>query len=271
MSVSVACAHGAHTPTHSRVYDISASLRRCLSSFPSLALSLTLSFPLHVADRRSRFAQPAPKIPPYRSHSLAPLFFRSRRRLAARASWTIPDVALAHKPCLRRRRTAGRTAIQAPPHRPTDPPTDQPTNRSNRPTALHYPPSTTGAQPLPCTDAATAAAATATGVAATLAHLPTLPVSFPRSLFSTPLCLSLPLPIVRAVEYRPATPHAYTRVVHHSRLREPAIAPPLSRRLVYPCVCARAPSAVPPPKVAEETRRSFGTTRDESARTERVL
>lgn len=67
-----------------------------------IALCLLPSLFLCVAHRRSRFAKPAPKVPSYRFHSLASFFlslllslFRfRRRRLAARASWTMPDVAL---------------------------------------------------------------------------------------------------------------------------------------------------------------------------------
>lgn len=96
-----------------------------------------------------------------------------------------------------------------------------PTNRPNRPTALHYPPSTTGAQPLSCTDAATAA-----GVRRhPRAYPPSL--SFPRLLFSSPsLTFSISILLVRAVEHGPATPYAYAYI--HLRLREPVITPPFA-------------------------------------------
>lgn len=73
-------------------HTLSQDVYRPLSSVFFLYLSLC------VAHRRSRFTKPAPKVSSYRFHSLTSFFlssFRSRRlRLAARASWTMPEVAL---------------------------------------------------------------------------------------------------------------------------------------------------------------------------------
>lgn len=122
---------------------------------------------------------------------------------------------------MRRDGDARRTANQPP--RPIYRPIDRPTNRSNRPTALHYPPSTTGAQPLPCTDAATdTAVVTATGVR----H----PRVYPPS-----LCL-FPSPSQSLYRSRSRTRASHPTCIHthiRSRLRGPTITPPFGDAFVY--------------------------------------
>jgi len=205
---SVACARRRRT-THIHTRNFGRRRKRNEEEYISLLLSL------RVAHRRSRFAKPAPKVPPYRSHSLASLFLsfspflRSRRRLAVCASWMMPDVV---PPDFQLNTMITRTANQPP------------TNQSNRPTALHYPPSTIGAQPLPCTEAATAAVATATGVRRHPCVYPLSLCLFPACSFLHPLSLSLSFLFAQSNTGQP--PHTHTHTYVHSRLREPVITPP---------------------------------------------
>lgn len=129
-----ACAYRRRT-SHTHTYTLAISSGRERGERRRY-ISLLLS--LRVAHCRSRFAKPAPKVPPYRSHSLAfPLFHPSRGPVVVSPSAPRGRCPTSFRP-VRYDGNARRTANQPP------------TNRSNRPTALHYPPSTTGAQPLPC-------------------------------------------------------------------------------------------------------------------------
>lgn len=62
----------AHTRTYSQSQAVEKEERRggIFLSF-SLSLFFSLFLSLRVANCRSRFAKPAPKVPPYRSHSLS--------------------------------------------------------------------------------------------------------------------------------------------------------------------------------------------------------